>query len=80
MCSMSFYGFVKNQSNSNPLFPSKDVSTPCSESHEKKYGIPTLQELGHHPAGLPEERFPGGEQEAVRRLEEHMKRTVLEHN
>lgn len=55
------------------------MSTPHSEGHEKKYGIPTLEDLGHDPAGLPEERFPGGEPEALRRLEEHMKRAVLEH-
>ncbi|XP_056881411.1 cryptochrome circadian regulator 5 [Takifugu flavidus] len=54
----------------------KDVNTPCSESHEKKYRIPTLEDFGHNLADLPEEQFPGGEQEALRRLEEHMKRTA----
>lgn len=44
------------------------------------YGIPTLEDLGHDPAGLSEEKFPGGEQEALRRLEKHMERTVLEHD
>lgn len=55
---------------------SKDVKTPHSEDHEKKYGIPTLEELGQDTAALGEEKFPGGEQEALRRLDEHMKRTV----
>uniref|UniRef100_A0AAQ4QUJ3 Photolyase/cryptochrome alpha/beta domain-containing protein n=1 Tax=Gasterosteus aculeatus aculeatus TaxID=481459 RepID=A0AAQ4QUJ3_GASAC len=49
--------------------------TPCSENHEKKYGIPTLEELGQDAAALGEEQFPGGEQEALRRLDKHMKRT-----
>ncbi|XP_040011325.1 cryptochrome circadian regulator 5 [Xiphias gladius] len=52
----------------------KDVKTPCSESHEKKYGIPALEELCQDTAAVGEEPFPGGEQEALRRLEEHMKR------
>lgn len=65
---------------SNPLFTSKVVNTPCSESHQNKYRIPTLEDFGHNLADLPEEQFPGGEQEALRRLEEHMNRTVLEHD
>ncbi|CAG5853193.1 unnamed protein product [Menidia menidia] len=52
----------------------KDVRTPCSEKHEKKYGIPTLEELGCVTSSLGEELFPGGECEALRRLDEHMKR------
>lgn len=52
--------------------------TPCSEKHEEKYRIPTLEELGHDTAALPEELFPGGEQEALRRLDGHMKRTVFQ--
>lgn len=54
----------------------KDVKTPSSENHEKEYGIPTLEELGLDTAPLGEDLFPGGEQEALRRLDEHMKRTV----
>ncbi|CAI5645935.1 unnamed protein product [Oreochromis niloticus] len=53
----------------------KDVKTPSSENHEKEYGIPTLEELGLDTAPLGEDLFPGGEQEALRRLDEHMKRT-----
>ncbi|XP_067346218.1 cryptochrome circadian regulator 5 isoform X3 [Channa argus] len=53
----------------------EDVTTPCSEQHEQTYGIPTLEELGRDTAALGEELFPGGEQEALRRLDEHMKRT-----
>lgn len=54
-----------------------DVKTPYTDKHEKKYGIPTLEELGYDTASLSEEKFPGGEQEALKRLDEHMKRTVL---
>lgn len=51
-----------------------DVSSPSSEN-EEKYGIPTLDELGHDLSSLTEELFPGGEVEALRRLDEHMKRS-----
>ncbi|KAM4743813.1 cryptochrome circadian regulator 5 isoform 2-T3 [Anableps anableps] len=53
----------------------KDVKTPCSEKYEKKYSIPTPEELNLDSRFLGEELFPGGEQEALRRLDEHMKRT-----
>ncbi|XP_029353429.1 cryptochrome circadian regulator 5 [Echeneis naucrates] len=52
----------------------KDVKTPCSDKHEK-YGIPALEELSRDTAALGEDLFPGGEQEALRRLDEQMKRT-----
>ena len=58
-------------------FMSKDVTTPCLENHEKSYGIPAVEDLGHDVSELLEECFPGGEQEALRRLEEHMKRPVI---
>ncbi|KAK5604910.1 Cryptochrome-1 [Crenichthys baileyi] len=54
----------------------KDVKTPWSEKSEEKYGIPTLEELGLESTSLGEELFPGGEQEALRRLDEHMKKTA----
>lgn len=53
------------------------MKTPCSENHEKNYAIPTMEEVGQDTAALEEEKFPGGEQEALRRLDEHMKRTVF---
>lgn len=56
-------------------FFTKDVTTPCSNNSE--YGIPALEDLGHDIADLGEELFPGGEQEALRRLDEHMKRKVI---
>ena len=54
-----------------------DVKTPCLESHdEEQYGLPSLEELGHDLSCLQEALFPGGEVEALRRLEESMQRTV----
>lgn len=53
----------------------KDVTTPCSNSTE--YSIPGLEDLGHDLGELNEELFPGGEQEALRRLDEQMKRKVI---
>ncbi|KAJ8266638.1 hypothetical protein GJAV_G00132890 [Gymnothorax javanicus] len=52
----------------------KDVCTPHSAQHEK-YRVPTLEDLGHDPLSAGPELYPGGEQEALRRMEEHMKRT-----
>lgn len=49
-----------------------DVTTPCSKDNE--YGIPTLEDLGHDIADVGEELFPGGELEALRRLDEHMEK------
>ncbi|CAJ1049005.1 cryptochrome circadian regulator 5 [Xyrichtys novacula] len=53
----------------------KDAKTPHSKQDEKQYRLPTLEELGHDTSDLFEEKFPGGEQEALRRLDEHMQRT-----
>ncbi|XP_049573966.1 cryptochrome circadian regulator 5 [Syngnathus scovelli] len=53
----------------------KGVKTPHSEDDTNKYAIPSLDELGHDIAELGEEPFPGGEQEALRRLEENMQNT-----
>ena len=53
------------------------MKTLCLESHdEEQYGLPSLEELGHDLTGLQEALFPGGETEALRRLEESMQRTV----
>ncbi|XP_047437674.1 cryptochrome circadian regulator 5 [Mugil cephalus] len=54
----------------------KDVKTPCPEKQDHSYELPTLEELGLDTTSLGEEIFPGGEQEALRRLDEHMNRTA----
>lgn len=59
-----------------PCLSAKDVKTPCSEDYEKKYKIPTLAELDLDSQILGEELFPGGEQAALRRLDQHMAKTV----
>ncbi|MEQ2217466.1 hypothetical protein XENOCAPTIV_011309 [Xenoophorus captivus] len=47
-----------------------------TKKFEEKYGIPTPEELGLESTSLGEELFPGGEQEALRRLDEHMKKAA----
>ena len=50
-------------------------STPIDDEHE--YKLPTLEELGIEvPAESSTVIFPGGETEALRRLDEHMQREV----
>ncbi|XP_030647938.1 cryptochrome circadian regulator 5 [Chanos chanos] len=51
------------------------VNTPYSEKDDKKYGIPTLDELCQDADFAGPENFPGGEQEALRRLDKHLERT-----
>uniref|UniRef100_A0A3B1IHH9 Cryptochrome circadian regulator 5 n=1 Tax=Astyanax mexicanus TaxID=7994 RepID=A0A3B1IHH9_ASTMX len=53
----------------------KGVSTPSSETDKENYGVPTLDELGQDSTTLGPVLYPGGEQEALRRLDEYMQRT-----
>uniref|UniRef100_A0A8C5GN21 Cryptochrome-1-like n=1 Tax=Gouania willdenowi TaxID=441366 RepID=A0A8C5GN21_GOUWI len=48
--------------------------TPVSEDHEDKYGVPSLEELGFDTEGLPSAVWPGGETEALTRIERHLER------
>ena len=52
-------------------------TTPLGDDEDGKYQVPTLEELGIE---MPEESssvlFPGGETEALRRLDEHMEKEV----
>ncbi|XP_069804452.1 cryptochrome-1-like isoform X1 [Dendropsophus ebraccatus] len=54
----------------------KDCRTPWKTSYDKVYGIPTLEELGQDPVKLGPHLYPGGESEALQRLDLHMKRTA----
>ncbi|KAG8568164.1 hypothetical protein GDO81_013907 [Engystomops pustulosus] len=54
----------------------KDCRTPWKGSYEEIYGIPTLEELGQDPTKLGPHLYPGGESEALRRLDLNMKRTA----
>ncbi|GLD50586.1 cryptochrome-1-like protein, partial [Lates japonicus] len=48
--------------------------TPISEDHGDKYGVPSLEELGFDTEGLPSAVWPGGETEALTRIERHLER------
>ncbi|XP_028848504.1 cryptochrome-1-like [Denticeps clupeoides] len=48
--------------------------TPVSEDHSDKYGVPSLEELGFDTEGLPSAVWPGGETEALTRIERHLER------
>ncbi|XP_066565674.1 cryptochrome circadian regulator 5 [Amia ocellicauda] len=52
----------------------KGTCTPFSEQHDEEFGVPTLEELGQDPQKAGPELYPGGEGEALRRLEQHMER------
>ncbi|KAM8927315.1 cryptochrome-1-like [Pelodytes ibericus] len=54
----------------------KDCCTPWKPSYDEHYGIPTLEELGQDPQTLGPHLYPGGESEALQRLDLHMKRTT----
>ncbi|KAA8580321.1 hypothetical protein FQN60_005856, partial [Etheostoma spectabile] len=49
-------------------------STPLSEDHDDKFGVPSLEELGFDTEGLSSAVWPGGETEALTRLERHLER------
>ncbi|RXN05652.1 cryptochrome 2b [Labeo rohita] len=46
--------------------------TPISENHREKYGVPLLDELGFDTESLAPAVWPGGESEALMRLERHL--------
>nr|XP_040028567.1 cryptochrome-1-like isoform X2 [Gasterosteus aculeatus aculeatus] len=50
--------------------------TPMSEDHDDKFGVPSLEELGFDTEGLSSAVWPGGETEALARLERHLERKV----
>uniref|UniRef100_A0A8C6UR52 Cryptochrome-1 n=1 Tax=Neogobius melanostomus TaxID=47308 RepID=A0A8C6UR52_9GOBI len=52
----------------------KKCVTPISDDHDDKYGVPSLEELGFETDGLTTAVWPGGETEALMRLERHLER------
>ncbi|KAG7283464.1 hypothetical protein CRUP_035257 [Coryphaenoides rupestris] len=48
--------------------------TPLADDHSEKYGVPSLEELGFDTEGLPTAVWPGGETEALTRIERHLER------
>ncbi|XP_035380740.1 cryptochrome-1b isoform X2 [Electrophorus electricus] len=49
-------------------------TTPISDDHDDRFGVPSLEELGFDTEGLPSAVWPGGETEALTRLERHLER------
>ncbi|KAK3548781.1 hypothetical protein QTP70_020669 [Hemibagrus guttatus] len=47
---------------------------PVGDDHDKRFGVPSLEELGFETEGLPSAVWPGGESEALTRLERHLER------
>uniref|UniRef100_A0AAY4C1T1 Photolyase/cryptochrome alpha/beta domain-containing protein n=1 Tax=Denticeps clupeoides TaxID=299321 RepID=A0AAY4C1T1_9TELE len=47
-------------------------ATPVSEKHTEKYGVPLLEELGFETEGLAPAVWPGGETEALARVERQL--------
>ncbi|MGH0173089.1 UNVERIFIED_CONTAM: hypothetical protein FKN15_064421 [Acipenser sinensis] len=54
--------------------------TPVSDDHSDKYGVPSLEELGFDTEGLASAVWPGGETEALARIEHHLERKVKKHS
>ncbi|XP_018420471.1 PREDICTED: cryptochrome-1-like [Nanorana parkeri] len=54
----------------------KDCCTPWKPSYDEKYGVPTLEELGQDPSQVGPLLYPGGETQALQRLDLNMKRTA----
>ncbi|KAK7126335.1 hypothetical protein R3I94_017726 [Phoxinus phoxinus] len=46
--------------------------TPVSDNHTEEYGVPLLEELGFDTEGLSPAVWPGGESEALRRMDLHL--------
>ncbi|KAG9335192.1 hypothetical protein JZ751_005541 [Albula glossodonta] len=49
-------------------------TTPIADDHDEKFGVPSLEELGFDTEGLSTAVWPGGETEALTRLERHLER------
>ncbi|CAG0898004.1 unnamed protein product [Darwinula stevensoni] len=48
--------------------------TPISDDHDEQFAVPTLEELGFDTESLKPTLWPGGEMEALARLERHLER------
>ncbi|CAH3021121.1 unnamed protein product [Porites evermanni] len=75
-----FLAIVRSQGPPENPYPTLDVhlfggcSTPVSEDHEEKFGVPSLRELGLDISKLSAEVWHGGEAEALIRLDRHLER------
>ncbi|XP_051979946.1 cryptochrome circadian regulator 3b [Xyrauchen texanus] len=50
----------------------KNCVTPVSDTHRERYGVPLLEELGFDTEGLAPAVWPGGESEALTRMDRHL--------
>ncbi|XP_045542558.1 cryptochrome-1 [Papilio machaon] len=50
------------------------ATTPITEDHDERFGVPTLEELGFETENLKPPVWIGGESEALTRLERHLER------
>ncbi|CAH0747383.1 unnamed protein product [Diatraea saccharalis] len=50
------------------------ATTPITDDHDDRFGVPTLEELGFETEGLKPPVWVGGESEALVRLERHLER------
>lgn len=46
--------------------------TPLSDDHDARYGVPALSDLGFRRHSQANTKWPGGETEALLRLERHL--------
>ncbi|XP_076471621.1 cryptochrome-1-like [Babylonia areolata] len=53
----------------------QDCETPVADDHEDRYGVPSLADLGKEETECGPRLYPGGETEAVERMERHLKKT-----
>lgn len=56
---------------------SVECKTKTESDHDKKYGVPSLEDLGKSEKECGPLLFPGGETEALRRLESMMGKKVI---
>lgn len=58
----------------------QQIPAQCKTSvSEDLYRVPALEELAVDLTGLGEEKYPGGETEALARMEKYMNKQVLHH-
>ena len=68
---------LKIGSPENPLEAPEKIPPQCQITlSDTSYKVPTLEELGVDLTGLGVELYPGGETEALIRLDKYMSKTV----
>lgn len=53
-------------------------STPAGDVHDENYRVPSLADLGKKASECGPRLYPGGETEALERMERHLKKTVIQ--